>query len=109
MQQYQQRRYSQATTESDDSFTLHSSDLARFLYPHTVLQNFEFINQSSSTVYDERSNSTSFRLNHYVHILQGKIEEQNDIIAAQNLAIIEQSENIKAMKRSLDNSTQLNF
>jgi hypothetical protein len=102
---YQHRRYSQTTSESDDSYTLHNVDVAHFLYPHTLLQQFENLSPRSSSVCDDGCNGTAFSLNQYIQILQSKIEEQNDVIAAQDLAIIEQSESIKALKRSLDNLT----
>jgi hypothetical protein len=70
-----------------------------------LLQQFENLSPRSSSVCDDGCNGTAFSLNQYIQILQSKIEEQNDVIAAQDLAIIEQSESIKALKRSLDNLT----
>jgi hypothetical protein len=101
----QHRRYSQATTESDDSYTLNNIDVAHCLHTHMLLQRSEILGQRSSTVCDHGCTGAAFRLNQYVQVLQGKIEEQNGIIAAQDLAIIEHSESIKALRRCLDNFT----
>lgn len=101
------RRYSQATTDSDDSYTLHNANLnlAHHLYSHTVLQQFEILGPSFSTVYYDGFDRRTLSLNQYIQVLQGKVEEQNEIIAAQDTAISEQSESINAMKRSLNNFT----